>query len=293
MGSKNKPVIGILAQEIARNVIPENIAGSAYISSVYVKFMESLGADVVPIPTDCDSEDLTKTFASINALLIPGGGASLTDSKFMRNLKFLYELAMAANDGGDYFPIWGICLGFEALLVLCEGISILTEADALNLSMPTIFTENAEKSKTFAAADERLMNLFCNEPVKYHYHKKCVEMENFLHSPGITSQYSALCYDEDRTKKCFVSLIEGRKYPFYGVQWHPEKILHDMTPGLRIPRSKEAEVASEFLGNFFINEATKNQHAFQSCDEKQRYLIQNYNEYYTGELNRIQYAYIF
>ena len=209
MCSKNRPVVGILAQEIARNVIPENIAGSAYISSVYVKFMESLGADVVPIQTDCDSEDLTKTFASINALLVPGGGASLTDSEFMINFKFLHELAMAANDSGDYFPIWGICLGFEALLVLCGGVSILTEADALNLSMPTIFTENAEKSKTFAAADERLMNLFCTQPVKYHYHKKCAEMENFLHSPGITSQYSALCYDEDRTKKCFVSLIEG------------------------------------------------------------------------------------
>jgi hypothetical protein len=26
----------------------------------------------------------------------------------------------------------------------------------------------------------------------------------------------------DKSGKIFVSLIEGKKYPFYGVQWHPE-----------------------------------------------------------------------
>ena len=37
------------------------------------------------------------------------------------------DLAIAANDAGDYFPLHGTCLGFEALLVYAAGTAGVLE----------------------------------------------------------------------------------------------------------------------------------------------------------------------
>ena len=48
-----------------------------------------------------------------------------------------------ANDNGDYFPVWGTCLGFELLAFIVAGNdnSVLSATDATNLSLPLEFTE--------------------------------------------------------------------------------------------------------------------------------------------------------
>ena len=53
-------------------------------------------------------------------------------------------VSVQANDNGDYFPLWGICLGFEMLgyLAADEDISILTSTDSENLPVPITFTKS-------------------------------------------------------------------------------------------------------------------------------------------------------
>lgn len=47
-------------------------------------------------------------FATINGLLLPGGGADLRPGHmFYDTAARLVELAVAANDKGDYFPVSG------------------------------------------------------------------------------------------------------------------------------------------------------------------------------------------
>ena len=204
-----KPVIGVLAQEIARNVIPESIEGKAYISAAYVKYVEAAGGVVVPILTKWSDHELGTIFNSINGVLIPGGGASLEDSKYMHNVKLLLKMAEDANENGDYFPIWGTCLGMEAMLVACEGISVLGDADAIDLAMPTKLVEDAKQSSLLASANEDLLQTLSSLPIKYHFHKKCVYKDVFLESKELSTKYSVISYDEDRQNRSFVSIIEG------------------------------------------------------------------------------------
>ena len=43
-------------------------------------------------------------------------------------MNYLLRLAKEANDNGDYFPIWGTCLGFEAMgMSLLHNYEILAE----------------------------------------------------------------------------------------------------------------------------------------------------------------------
>jgi hypothetical protein len=51
----------------------------------------------------------------------------------------------------------------------------------------------------------------------------------------------------------FISSFEHKKYPFYGVQFHPEKNAFEWKVE-SIPHSAESISAQQFFGNFLVNE---------------------------------------
>jgi anthranilate/para-aminobenzoate synthase component II len=53
----------------------------------------------------------------------------------------------------------------------------------------------------------------------------------------------------------FISSTEHKVYPFYGVQFHPEKNAFEWKIK-SIPHSADAIMVEQFYGNFFVNEGT-------------------------------------
>lgn len=78
----NRPIIGILSQELSRSLIEAfpNGTYNSYISASYVKYIESAGAQVVPVLINQTTDYYEMLFASLNGILIPGGAASIYDS---------------------------------------------------------------------------------------------------------------------------------------------------------------------------------------------------------------------
>ncbi|KAI0241550.1 Gamma-glutamyl hydrolase [Lamellibrachia satsuma] len=83
---------------------------------------------------------LDRRYDLLFRVLFPGGAANVTDSPFAKVGRFFYEKAMQSNDKGDYFPLWGTCLGFELLADLTAEDSILKRCHADNILMPLRFT---------------------------------------------------------------------------------------------------------------------------------------------------------
>ncbi|KAJ3603550.1 hypothetical protein NHX12_028295 [Muraenolepis orangiensis] len=94
---------------------------------------------------------------------------------------------LMANDDGDYFPIWGTCLGMQLLTALTAGEDLLTKTPVENIALP-------------------------------------------------------------------LNMTEGKEYPFYGVQWHPEVNRFQWDPDMQFPHSANAVRVSALLAEFFINE---------------------------------------
>lgn len=55
-------------------------------------------------------------------------------------LSFLSNSAKSFDDG-DYFPVWGTCLGFEVLSYLTSGELLLTDTNTTGIKLPLNFTE--------------------------------------------------------------------------------------------------------------------------------------------------------
>jgi hypothetical protein len=74
-------------------------------------------------------------------VLFPGGAASFSASGGYADAAWeLYQHAVSKNEAGDYFPVWGTCLGFELLTFLVtRPHNILTLCEAQNVALPLVF----------------------------------------------------------------------------------------------------------------------------------------------------------
>jgi CTP synthase (UTP-ammonia lyase) len=70
-------------------------------------------------------------FAAINGILFPGGATSLKGGPFYQTSEKLFNMVIEANERGDYFPLYGVCLGFELLTVLVSQVHSLILAQEL------------------------------------------------------------------------------------------------------------------------------------------------------------------
>ena len=205
----NRPIIGILAQRFHQP--PQFANGTSYISASYVKFLEGAGARVVPIPTNITSNELKRIFTYINGLLLPGGDADLMNSPFRKNAELIFNLAMEAGDNGETFPIWGTCLGFQALNVLvAKSDKVLSKsAGTWDESMKLNLSENVEASRMFSNAPSNVLQILGREYVTYNAHRNCVSIDAYEKNYALQEFFKVLSTNYDNNGKVFLSTIEG------------------------------------------------------------------------------------
>uniref|UniRef100_A0A668ABR5 folate gamma-glutamyl hydrolase n=2 Tax=Myripristis murdjan TaxID=586833 RepID=A0A668ABR5_9TELE len=283
------PIIGILAQEVSKYSTVPNV--TSYIAASYVKFLESAGARVVPIMINKTVEEYKTLFNSINGVLFPGGAASIYSSGYQRAATTFYELAIEANKKGDYFPVWGTCLGFEQLAYLTSGKRVLSLTDTRGVALPLVFTNETKGSRLFSDFPVELMEALASEPLTENSHKWSVTTETHNNDEKLKDFYKVLSTNSDGAVE-FVSTMEAYDYPIYATQWHPEKNPFEWTKPY-IPHSPAAVKVAFYMAHFFVNEARKNFHKFASTEEERDVLIYNHNPVYTGRTAIFEQEYFF
>jgi gamma-glutamyl hydrolase len=78
--ANDRPVIGVLALELASSPVLRDTYGqsySSYLPASYVKWIESGGARVMPIKIGQNSNYYRSIMSKINGVLLPGGAADI------------------------------------------------------------------------------------------------------------------------------------------------------------------------------------------------------------------------
>ncbi|XP_038147329.1 zgc:171566 [Cyprinodon tularosa] len=274
-----RPIIGVLAQE---NLPEDRFArGSSYIAASYIKFLESAGARVVPIRINRTEEEYIKIFNSINGLLLPGGDVDIQTSQFSRAARIFYNLALKANDAGDYFPIWGTCQGFQQLSVLTARKNLLTLTKTKAVALPLLLTPVAQSSRLFRNFPKDVLQSLANENITSNFHSWSLSMQNYSRNGKLKRFYKVLSTNSDGEKE-FISTMEAYRYPFYAVQWHPEKSPFEWIDKPGMVHTVAAVRVSFYTGSFFVSEAMKSQHRFSNPAEEDKALIYNFSPVYRG-----------
>jgi len=289
----NRPIIAILSEKISHGLVPSRFKALSYIAASYVKYIESAGARVVPVTTTMSSQEIEDIFYSVNGVLLPGGAVSIFESKYATNTRHFFELATEANKRGDFFPVWGTCLGFEALACIVADEDVLSLTNAVDIAIPLNFSSDAKTSEMFRDAPDELMKKLSTEGLTYNYHYKCVTTETFHSTSALHTMFRALSYNTGKDGKTYISTMEGKDLPIYATQWHPERNSFEWFENRHIPHSKNAIDVTQYFANFFVNQARKSQHRFKSKEIEDRYLIYRYQPVYTGDAGHFEECYIF
>jgi gamma-glutamyl hydrolase len=261
--------------------------GKYYIAASYVKFIESAGGRVVPILYDSPESELQTLFNQLNGILFPGGSTDIgVNSPLYNTAKYLLNLAMQANNNGDYFPIEAHCLGFELLSsVVAQNSSILERFDSENLSLPLNFYEAYKDSKLFGNTEPEIINILSQQAVTMNNHQYGVTPVTYSTNPALNSFFRMISWDYDRNKKAFVSTVESLQYPFYLLQWHPEKVSFEWTITEGIDHSSDSVEANEYIAQHFLSEVRKNNHKFSTPEAEYKALIYNYSPIYSASFD--------
>jgi gamma-glutamyl hydrolase len=220
------PVIGILAQPL-HTTNPSNGSDQQqqfyYIAASYVKWLEAGGARSISIPYDTQSTVLLdELFQQINGLLLPGGDAVMPYS-----IRYLLDKVMESNRNGNYFPVWGTCLGFEFLIQYVGGDDAIQHGfNASNISLPLLIDSATYTENSQLYNDINIYHSVTNYPITMNNHHQGIEPQWFIQNDALARMWYTTSTNYDLNHRPFVSTIEPRypnHFPLYGVQYHPEK----------------------------------------------------------------------
>lgn len=273
-----------------------------------VKWLHNGGAAAVVLTSSMSHAAIREVIRGSNALLIPGGTWAWATPEWDATMAFILDEVALANgngtpdldgeaggatseEGGEkYYPVWALCTGFEFMLNATGGASattpvLSTHYDAINVDTPLDFVQPAaDNSALFATtfADASLKSALAAEPSAFaNKHWLGISPASFAANEALSSEFEMLSTSVDRNGRAFVSTIEGKSWPFYGTQWHPE-ITPEEDFGL-VAVTEESALAAGVarsvgmkLATFFVDEARRNSHSFASPEQRASHLVYQY-----------------
>ncbi|CAK1556228.1 unnamed protein product [Leptosia nina] len=283
-----RPIIGVLSQEQSRYLhskFPEENYTS-YIATSYVDDIEKSGARVVPILIGKERSYYRELMQKVNGVLFPGGATFFNQSHgYADAAQHIYEIAQEFNEAGDYFPIFGTCLGFQLIIILASGRGPIENRETCYSfeNLPLILSPDFRSSKMYKDITDEQVKTLVNEDVTVNSHQFCILDKN-LEAYNLKRDWKATSYGYDKNNIRFIASYEHKRYPFYAVQFHPEKNAFEWKRSKRHPHSMRAIKANRHFMDFFVDECRKSTHSFQNEREENQYVIYNYPAVATGIL---------
>uniref|UniRef100_A0A7S3D4K5 folate gamma-glutamyl hydrolase n=1 Tax=Palpitomonas bilix TaxID=652834 RepID=A0A7S3D4K5_9EUKA len=279
----NRPAVGILTKPVTSSFLSPY--GTSEFSADYVKWVESAGAEVIPINYNATKAELDSLLTSVNAVLFTGGGLDLTPGHpYFDTAQYIYSAAKRMNDEGDFFPLWGTCMGFQLLSILAAGNASVLEGDVFDSENLPLALEDLDihGSRMFEGVPERVLATLTRTNSTMNLHHDGVAPHSFVSVSGLRDTFRLLSINHDREGRVFASTMEGWKYPFFGTQWHPERNAFEWDEGENLDKHERAIEAMQYMANRLVHFARFSHHAFPSFEEREKRAIYHWSPVYTG-----------
>eukprot|EP00111_Clytia_hemisphaerica_P011288 TCONS_00033049-protein len=294
----NRPMIGVLTvgldmQEQLINHVPD-VKGKAYVGSSYIKFLESAGARAVPIIEDIDEKELAALLPKLSGVLLPGNDDDTGDGGYYKRVKQILQYSkMLKKKNQIKFPVLGICRGAQRMLVYMSGSDSQLAADAVNMSLPLKWHSSRHRSRLFGHAPSGLVEAIEKKPIAFFHSNFVIPTESFYNNTKLKRKVRVLSTNVDRNGTKFISSYEVRRYPWYGLQWQPEKAPFEFSTKLAVDHSPASIMMSQYIANFFVGQSKENPHHFASLQDEEKHNMNKDRTYYVGNVTDSEYDQIY
>lgn len=256
----------LTAKGLSMEEIDKLLIDTTELNVNYQPYLELQGKNVVPILfTDPDNK-VVELLENINGVLLPGGDNLFELIKFQRDgldffmvdinesglyipkIKTIIDKTKEINMRGRYFPLFGICVGYEAILIIESNyqypIGFVRQS---NTTSQVEFTANDTKFKKRFNSDE--INTLKDKSLMFFFHDLGFLTKDFVNIPNLVDNYSIAVENIAGIYGQEVAAIEHKTLPIFGIQFHPEKTIFENSPFYHINKSDEAIALSARFGS--------------------------------------------
>jgi len=197
----------------------------------YHKYTEETGATSLVIPYDMPWDRMKEILDQLQGLVLPGGHAEFNSNGkptyYGQQIMNIYDYAISRNEKDRPFFLFGICLGFQELI----RAATINDLEVIQSGFDDHVPHSVEfqpldfffKSKVLSRGNiEEYARVF-KEQSFYYNHELGITPDHFKKYPELEGNYNILGTSKDPKNLEFVTIIEHKKYPFFGTQFHPEK----------------------------------------------------------------------
>ena len=259
-----RPVIGIFAQPSYAVRFGFPPTDYSYIAGPYIQYLEAAGATIIPIPWDLPNSTLDMLLDNVNGILFPGGGTRLGNNGVPTSYgwagKYIIERAINKNQQGEYFPIWGTCLGYQLVAeVFAQNFSSLIKIKTgSNLPKKLTLTIPGLLGKMFNVMDKTLEYDIQHETLTYFDHNHTIGFNEWEKNENLRTNFTITSFTDNGNSTPYAASVEGTQMPVFGTQFHPEKPGFEWANKANINSSSQAVELQQYYANFFVNETRRN-----------------------------------
>ncbi|KAF7264632.1 hypothetical protein GWI33_022934, partial [Rhynchophorus ferrugineus] len=152
-------------------------------------------------------------------LLFPGGGTYFNETGgYGEAATYLYKIALEYNNKGIYYPIWGTCLGMQALMYAAlNGTKDIRVSCVLrDTALPLNLSSEHRQSRLLSDAPSDVLTILRTENVTYNQHIYCLTAEA-LSENNLLDDWHILATNTDVNGIEFISAMKHKKFPLHGI----------------------------------------------------------------------------
>lgn len=259
------PVIAVFSAPTPPYIRPVK---HARISNNYVQWITASGGRVIGIHMWQSDEEIFEILEQVNGLIIQGGVEDIHDKNdFILKIMRIFDKVVQMNDNGKVFPVMGSCLGFEIILTYFADYLVDTSHlfpyvfEPINVgpvvSTISIESDDITKYQMFKFFSKQDLEDISTKKISTKYHHNGMIFDTFYKSPSLVNSLDITTSSKDKDGVKYITSVEGKKYPFYGMHFHMEKTVYHILSE-PVAGSVEAITCARNFGNAFIDKATQN-----------------------------------
>ena len=253
-----KPVIGIYGNPYPDN--DENKGNISYYPGAIIRFLESFGAETLPIHQWYNESFIDDILNKINGIIFIPGLRNL-NKNYNWEKKSLYIINKGKKNN---LAIWGICEGFELIVSLISDDFSILKSGYQDLSVYHGIYNITNNSRIFSLFDNKSIEILLNnKPLLYH-HEKGFDKNDFLNNNNLSNEFIISSMADDIKGKFFVNSIESsnKSENIFGFQFHNEYIIYQRTKNSSLFNEHNAIKIVTLFNSFIVETARKNKNKF-------------------------------
>ena len=191
----------------------------------------------------------------------------------------IYKEALRQNKiSGGHFPVWGVCLGFQAIVLTASNYKVkIGLPTSLNIRRPIRFNDETYESSMFKEIlSPSIKDYLESKDVNYFNHHYGFTVKNFKKNKGLHDNFNVVASYQRNGEK-YVAIIQHKKYPIIGTQFHPEKILFEHKQSLNLRLTYRSSLASQEMSRILFKPTLSSMNMFTNQLTLNHFLLENFS----------------